>query len=156
MNRYDVGSRFARVHLSTRAERAAYLLLMSDRNRSWTAEEIARLKHVQQRDVERALVGFSSAGLVEVYDGEPVRYRWSADIDSLLGCGEGGAGHIDPVCGMRVSADSPYVTADAEGNNVWFCSGLCRAAFVGFPSSFASRGPQENSASMSLHKPAGK
>jgi YHS domain-containing protein len=153
MNRYDVGSRFARVHLSTRAERAAYLLLRADRNRSWTAEEIARLKHIELADIERALVGFSSAGLVDVHDEEPVRYRWSADIDSLLGGIGGGAEYIDPVCGMGVSADTSYVTADAEGNNVWFCSSLCRAAFIGFPSSFVSRGPQET-ISTSLHEPA--
>src|SRR5680860_351540 len=46
--RYDLRSRFARVHLSTRAERAVYLVLVCDRTRAWSAEEIARLKDVEQ------------------------------------------------------------------------------------------------------------
>ena len=41
--RYDLGSRFARLHLRTRAERAVYLVLVCDRTKAWSPEEIARL-----------------------------------------------------------------------------------------------------------------
>lgn len=137
--RYDLRSRFARVHLSTRAERAVYLVLVCDRTRAWSAEEIARLKDVEQAAVERALAGFASAGIVEIADGTPARHRWRAEMDYLFGEREGEAERVDPVCSMRVAADSAYFVKDYEGANVWFCSSLCRAAFVAFPSVFASR-----------------
>lgn len=137
MKVYDVGSRFARVHLSTLAERAVYLVLVGDQASAWSAEEIARLKNVEEAAIDRALAGFASAGIVEVEEDKPARYRWSADMDDLFDQGDGGAERIDPVCGMRVAADSPYSARDHVGANVWFCSSLCRAAFVAFPNSFA-------------------
>lgn len=139
MKLYDLGSRFARVHLSTRAERAVYLVLVCDRTRAWSAQEIARLKDVEEAAVERALAGFASAGIVEVEEGQLTSYRWSGDMDHLLGESGNGAERIDPVCGMRVASDSPYLVKDAHGASVWFCSSLCRAAYVAFPNSFASR-----------------
>lgn len=138
MKRYDLGSRFSRVHLSTRAERAVYLVLVCDRTKAWSADEIARLKGLEEADTERALAGFASAGIIEVEEGEPARFRWSADMDCLFGECEGEAERIDPVCGMRVAADSPYLVQDAHGASVWFCSALCRATFVAFPNTFAS------------------
>ena len=149
---YDVGSGFARVHLSTRAERAAYLVLVCDRTRAWSAQEIARLKGVEEAPVERALAGFASAGIIEVEEGQPTSYRWSADMEYLFGTSENGAERIDPVCGMRVAADSPYFVKEADGASVWFCSPLCRAAFVAFPNSFALRGrtAQENDVRASI------
>lgn len=137
MKAYDLASRFARVHLSSPAERAVYLVLVCDRTKDWSAEDIARLKDVDVTAVERALIGFASAGMVETEDGRPERYRLSAAMDYLFGGSESGVERIDPVCGMRVADNSPYFDKDTQGANVWFCSSLCRAAFIAFPNSFA-------------------
>lgn len=136
--RYDLGSRFARLHLRTRAERAVYLILVCDRTKAWSPEEIARLKDIEEAETERALLGFASAGIVEVEEGEPVRYRWSADMDYLFGDTGSGFERLDPVCGMRVAAESPYSVKDDEGASVWFCSSLCRSWFIAFPNVFSA------------------
>lgn len=143
MKRHDVASLFARAHLGTRPQRAVYLVLVCDRSRAWSSEEIARLKDIEEAEIERALAGFASAGIVEMEEGEPASYRWSPNMDYLFGEREDDE-RIDPVCGMRVAPDTPYLVEDAYGASVWFCSPLCRAAFVAFPSAFSSTRRQDH------------
>jgi Cu+-exporting ATPase len=39
----------------------------------------------------------------------------------------------DPVCGMRVDTDDVASTAEYEGETYYFCSEVCREAFLADP-----------------------
>ena len=137
--RYDVWTRFARVHLSTPAERSVYQALVGDGQESWSAQEIARTRHLGEQDVRDVLARFAVARIAETVggDAQPPRYRWRAEMDYIFG-GSAGPDHpIDPVCGMPVVDASP-LAVEREARTFRFCSSLCRAAFLAFPSSFAS------------------
>jgi len=49
-----------------------------------------------------------------------------------------GIGHVDPVCGMTVKADSPHQATHA-GHDYRFCSAGCRAKFVAEPAKYLKR-----------------
>ncbi len=132
---YHLASRFARLHLSSPAQRAAYLVLVCDRTRAWSVEDVAQLKGVEKAAVKRALEGFVSAGIAERSQANPARYRWSTDRANLFD--DDAADRVDPVCGMSTAADSPYTLTDAAGALVWFCSKPCRTAFIDAPNAFA-------------------
>jgi Cu+-exporting ATPase len=42
----------------------------------------------------------------------------------------------DPVCGMRVDPDDAAATAEYEGETYYFCSEVCRDAFLADPAAF--------------------
>lgn len=139
MKRYDVYTLFARRHLATREERAVYLTLVSQQHASWSAHEIAKRNRLDEHDVERVLDDFQAAAIVEE-DGpskDGPRYRWRSDMSYLFAPPGAPATETDPVCGMPVLPDTPYVAPDTSGEIRRFCSSLCRAAFMAFPNTFA-------------------
>lgn len=133
MERFDVFSRFARVHLSTRTDRAVYLALVVEPGEWRSAPKIARATSLGREEVERVLANFEAAGLAERQQG-PVgpRYRWRSDMGYLFGDGVD-ARWVDPVCGMLVTEDTPYRAVDDAGNEQRFCTSLCRTSFRAFP-----------------------
>jgi Cu+-exporting ATPase len=44
----------------------------------------------------------------------------------------------DPVCGMRIDPDDAVATVEHEGKTYYFCSEVCRDAFVADPASFTA------------------
>jgi YHS domain-containing protein len=42
----------------------------------------------------------------------------------------------DPVCGMRIDSDDAVASAEHEGTVYFFCSELCRDAFVADPAAY--------------------
>jgi YHS domain-containing protein len=44
----------------------------------------------------------------------------------------------DPVCGMRIDTDDAVATAEHDAKTYYFCSEVCRDAFVANPSSYAA------------------
>jgi YHS domain-containing protein len=42
----------------------------------------------------------------------------------------------DPVCGLRIDTDEAVHTAEHEGTRYYFCSPVCRDAFVDDPGAF--------------------
>jgi YHS domain-containing protein len=42
----------------------------------------------------------------------------------------------DPVCGMRIEPDDAVASAEYEGNVYFFCSEVCRDAFVADPGTY--------------------
>jgi len=60
----------------------------------------------------------------------------------------GAAQHTDPVCGMKVGADSPH-RAQHAGQDYYFCSAGCRKKFENDPASYA-----EKRADKSTNEPA--
>lgn len=126
---YHNASRFARLHLGSTGQRAAYLALLGDQAHAWSAKDIGRVMNTDEAAVELALIGFVSAGLAETVGTDPVRYHWNAPMDTLFD--DEDARRIDPICGMSVSADSPYAVAGADGALTWFCSHTCQAVYVG-------------------------
>jgi YHS domain-containing protein len=42
----------------------------------------------------------------------------------------------DPVCDMRIEADDAAATAEHEGTTYYFCSQVCRDAFVADPARY--------------------
>ena len=142
MRRYDVYSRFSRRHLDTREERAVYLTLVGQEAESWSAGELSERNHLDPDDTELVLEGFEAAGVVEAIEApEGRRYRWRSDMNYLFGEGGGSPEWVDPVCGMPVLADSPYVAEDPYRRPRRFCSSLCRGAFLASPSSFSGPAP---------------
>jgi len=143
MERYDVYSRFARRHLDTREERAVYLTLAGREAGSWSVRELAERNHLDPDDTERVLEAFEAAGVVEAIDApEGRRYRWRSDMNYLFGENDP-PGPVDPVCGMPVLANSPYVADDTYRRPRRFCSSLCRAAFLASPSTFSGSAPTD-------------
>lgn len=137
--RYDVFTRFARAHLSTPVERAVYLTLVGAGTGSWSAAEIAERDHLARQEVAGVLERFEAAGIAELVGrkGGAPRYRWRSDMNYVLEASGESFERVDPVCGMPVSADTPYVARDAEGRVRRFCSSICLAAFRAFPAAFA-------------------
>ena len=137
VEQYDIFSRFARVHLSTNLERAAYLALVGEHPQAVSAAEIAAGSGLPEREVERVLERFVAAGIVEKL-GAPRsrRFRWRSDMDYLFGSSGEASEWVDPVCGMPVWDGSPHLAEDAFGRPQRFCSSLCLAAFLAFPSAF--------------------
>lgn len=43
----------------------------------------------------------------------------------------------DPVCGMRIDDAEAAGTAEYEGRTYYFCSEMCRDAFVANPTAYA-------------------
>ncbi len=138
MKRYDVYTRFARRHLATGVERAVYLTLVSQLAESWSAAEIAEREGLDPAKAARVLEEFRSAGIVDALDGpRGRRYRWCSDMDYLFRGSADALGGVDPVCGMPVAEESPYVAHDAYRRLRRFCSSLCLAVFRAFPSRFS-------------------
>ena len=139
VNSNDALARFARVHLSTPAERAVYFVLAGSPAVSWSAQELSERTGVSEETVSGVLERFAAAGIIgaAVEAGGPCRYRWRVDKEYLYESTTGSTGWIDPVCGMEVMADSPLIARAIDGSLVRFCSPLCRAAFRAFPGSFA-------------------
>jgi YHS domain-containing protein len=57
-------------------------------------------------------------------------------MDYLFGSSGEPSEWVDPVCGMPVWDGGPYLANDAFGRPQRFCSSLCLAAFLAFPSAF--------------------
>lgn len=131
--RYDVFGRFARSHLSTRAERLVYLALVAaPPGEPPTAQEISWERNVLLDDVVDVLGRFERAGIVGAVQvaGSPTRYRWRSDLDYLAEDGDDPFEWTDPVCGMPVRPESPYRVRGPDGQEHRFCSSLCLAAFA--------------------------
>lgn len=132
---HDVHSRFARAHLRTREERGVYFTLVAQLAPSWSATEIARLKHLDTDAVAAILAGYERAGIVEVLDAPTGRrYRWRSDMSYLYGADPNTMNRVcpdrvDPVCGMRVDEQTPYRTRDTSGRMRLFCSATCASIF---------------------------
>lgn len=142
MKRYDVFSRFAGKHLDTREERAVYLTLVGQEAESWSARELAERNHLDPDETKRVLESFEAASVVDTIDApEDRRYRWRADMDYLFGEEGDSPEWVDPVCGMPVLANSPYVADDAYRRPRRFCSSLCLAAFRASPGRFSGPAP---------------
>lgn len=142
MKRYDVYSRFARRHLETREERAVYLTLVGQETDSWSARELAERNHLDPDETERVLEAFEAAGVVDaIHAPEGCRYRWRSDMNYLFGEEGESPEWVDPVCGMPVLANSPYVADDPHRRPRRFCSSLCLAAFLASPSTFSGPAP---------------
>ena len=134
MRLYDVHSRFAHVHLSTRAERAVYFTLVAQLAESWSAEEIASLKDLDVGTVEAVLDRYADAGVVGVVDSTTgLRYRWCSDMSYLFGAGSSAVTMIDPVCGMTIAGGTPHWLQDGPGTFWLFCSSICLATFRANP-----------------------
>lgn len=142
MKRYDVFSRFARRHLGTQEERAVYLTLVGQEAESWSARELAERNHLGLDAIARVLEAFEAAGVVDAFDARGAhRYRWRSDMNYLIGEEGHSPGWVDPVCGMPVLPNSPYVADDAYRRPRRFCSSLCLAAFLASPSTFSGPAP---------------
>ena len=135
MRRYDIYARFADKHLRTPAERAVYLTLVSQEAPSWSAAEMAQLNGLDPREAERILQDYKSSGVVEgtgIPGGR--RYRWRSDMNYLFDGVSDSPEWVDPVCGMFVTAESPYRATDRHRRPRRFCSSMCLAAFRAWPS----------------------
>ena len=44
----------------------------------------------------------------------------------------------DPVCGMRIDPEDAVATVEHDGVTYYFCSELCRDAFVADPAAYTS------------------
>ena len=138
----DLRARFARRHLATREERAAYLALSWERSKCWSVPQIAEREHADTDEIQRALAAFEEAGIVEsTASPQGRRYRLRSEMNYLFG-EIGYSPPWDPVCGMPVSATSPYVGEDVHGRTRQFCSSLCRAAFLAFRGTFSGPAPE--------------
>jgi YHS domain-containing protein len=136
MDRYDVNERFARRHLSTRAERAAWLAL-SGQDSSLSAAQVAATTGLEEAEVQPVLGGFEAAGIVDTsWSTHHITYRCSMNMNYLFG-GLAPSGWIDPVCGMPVHDDTPNTAQDVYGRKQLFCSSLCLAGFLAFRGYFS-------------------
>lgn len=142
VERWDALDRFARVHVTTGAERAVYLSLVGGSPGAYrSADEIASEHGADPTEVEDALRRFEEAGIVESSeDRGRRRYRWCDDMRYLERGRRARSGFVDPVCGMPVKHGTPHRLKDAEGGELGFCSSLCLAAFRAFPGAFHPAG----------------
>jgi len=139
MRLYDVHSRFAQVHLRTRAERAVYFTLVAQIAESWSAVEIASLKDLDVLTVEAVLDRYADAGVVDVVDSAAgLRYRWCSEMNYLFGAGSSSVTMIDPVCGMTMAGGTPHWLEDRSGTLWLFCSSICLATFRANPQTYRS------------------
>lgn len=140
MRLYDVHSRFAQLHLRTRAERAVYFTLVAQLAESWSAVEIAKLQDVDVGTVEAVLDRYADAGVVDVVDSAfGLRYRWCSDLSYLSTAGSSAGTMIDPVCGMTTDGETPHWLEDGSGTLWLFCSSLCVATFRANPHGYMGR-----------------
>lgn len=142
MDNRDVLDRFARTHLSTKAELGVYLTLDHHRPGFLSAKEIATVTAIPQDEIEPVLRSFAAAGILHevwLYD-SPV-YRRRAEIDYLAEDPDVLSSEVDPVCGMLPAADASYIERGADGSERRFCSARCRAAFIAFPGLFGPAVP---------------
>ncbi len=142
VEQYDIFTRFARVHLSSRVERAVYLAVVGDHPHVLSGAEISLRSGIPEREIEHVLERFETAGIVEEV-GAPRsdRFRWRSDMDYLFGSLGEPSEWVDPVCGMPVWDGSPHLAEDVFGRPQRFCSSLCLAAFLAFPSAFTWPSP---------------
>ena len=139
MRLYDVHSRFAQVHLRTRAERAVYFTLVAQLAESWSAVEIASLKDLDVGTVEAVLDRYADAGVVDVVDSATgLRYRWCSDMSYLIGAASSAVTMIDPVCGMTIAGGTPHWLEDGSRTLWLFCSSICLATFRANPQTYRS------------------
>lgn len=115
----------ARAHLRSAEERAVFGVIASGPARWWSVTEAARAAHVEQLDTDQALRRFAAAGIVAQGD-QPNQYRYRDQMRYLTNeCAfDATDARRDPVCGMPVTADAPYV-AHEPGREVLFCSLPC-------------------------------
>jgi YHS domain-containing protein len=140
MESYDIFTRFARAHLSTRAERAVYLALVGASPESRTADEVAAASVLDRKDVVRVLDRLETSGIVERDEGpDGPYYLWRADMDYLFESHDASAGWVDPVCAMPVTLDTPFRATNNLGGEQRFCSSVCLAEFRAFPARFPPR-----------------
>ena len=123
--RHDSFVRFARVHLRTRAERAAYAVLAGAPDEVWTAEDVAEAVRLDPHEMDRTLRWFAAAGIVEAVRAERTvpGYRWRSSMSYLFGPA-GPAVETDPVCGMPVEPDGAYALM-VGATTISFCSRRC-------------------------------
>lgn len=127
---HDVHSRFARAHLRTREERAVYFTLVAQLATSWSAAELAQLKHLDPDAVVTVLNRYTVAGIVEAIDAPTGRrFRWRSDMAYLYGAEPGATSTVDPVCGMTVDEATPHRVRDVHGRTRLFCSAGCASMF---------------------------
>lgn len=137
MRLYDVHSRFAQMHLRTRAERAVYFTLVAQLAESWSAAEIANLKDVDVGTVQAVLDRYAEAGVVDVVDSAiGLRYRWCSAMSYLSRADSSGVTMIDPVCGMTTDGETPHRLEDGSGTLRLFCSSLCLATYRSNPQTY--------------------
>lgn len=116
----DEADRFRAVHLHGPVERAVFAALTLAPSEYWTPPEIAEHLGADEHVVGAVLRQFAAAGIV---DADAGRYRArprSAYLPERLTS----AAAIDPVCGMRVGADTPFVLTDGA-TTIRFCSQRC-------------------------------
>lgn len=137
MQSHDISTRFARAHLSTRAERAAYLALVGASTESRTPDELALGTGLEPAEFMGALDRFETAGIAEREEGpDGPRYRIRVEMVDPFQDPDASAAWIDPVCGMPVIVDTPYRATDDLGREQRFCSSVCLAGFLAFPARF--------------------
>lgn len=130
VQRFDVYTDFARSFLHSRECRAVYFTFIAQTAPSWTASDLAAKDQLDVADVQTVLDAFEGTGIVERRDGTGgIEYVWRADMEYLYGSG---TEVFDPVCGMRVSPNSPF-EAEASGRRWRFCAAVCLAAFLDAP-----------------------
>lgn len=137
MKRFDVYSRFARRHLVTPEQRAVYLALVGQEAGCWSAGELAERTRLDPDETERVLEAFEAAGVVQTIsapDGH--RFRWRSDLGYLFGDEGEDPDLIDPVCGMPVLAESPFLADDPQHGRRRFCSAPCLEEFLASPTRF--------------------
>jgi YHS domain-containing protein len=114
-----------------------YLTLVSQEAGCWSAREIAERSHLDPDETERVLEAFKAAGVVDAIDApEGRRHRWRSDMQYLFGEEGESPEWVDPVCGMPVLAETPYVADDEYRRPRRFCSSLCLGAFLASPNTF--------------------
>lgn len=139
MRFYDVHSRFAEVHLRSRAERAVYFTLVAQVAESWSAVEVATLKGLDLGTVEAVLERYADAGIIEVVGSKVgLRYQWRSDMAYIFGASPGGPTMIDPVCGMTVTPWTPHRVEDRSKRLWLFCSSICLETFRADPLAYQS------------------
>ncbi len=137
-----VQARFARRHLATREERAVCRTLVGERTDPWSASEIAERNRLDPDEIGRILEAFDAAGISETVDTpQGRRHRWRSEMNYLFGGVMDPRGWIDPVCGMPVPGNSPYVAEDVHRQTRRFCSSLCLAGFLAFRATFSGPAP---------------
>ena len=68
------------------------------------------------------------------------RPDWSGVLLGTETMEDGMAMVTDPVCGMKIDDGEAAGTAEYEGRTFYFCSELCRDAFMADPASYAGVG----------------
>jgi hypothetical protein len=124
-------TKFARAHLRTPAQRAAYLALAGTPDEAWSAPAIAAQSNVDAHEVDITLRQFTAAGITEDAghsSGGDQLYRWHPTMAYLHQHDQPSLDAVDPVCGMPVPASTQLT--ETTGDQVQrFCSIRCQAAW---------------------------